>query len=474
MKTVASSVLVLACVAVSGQVASAETGPRIMVVGDSITWGMTVPTNTPGGYRTNFYQTLNSLNQKFLFVGSYTENPSDVLTAAGQTAHDGQGGWTVATDVYDAMNNFNYHIDDWMQSSNPDIVTVLGGINDLLLLQGAKNFSATEAVSHTIGSTDLMLSKIFADKPKVQVFLSSLIPTAGSNAWTNPTVITYNSQLRNTLVPKYQNLGYNIHFVDQYSNFTTTGGAVDGTHLSDGLHPDATGYHLMGATFGNAVAPVAKSLNLRAAPIIVDLGCNPDSGGTNRKSTLGGNSIRDNGLWAGTLSNLVGTDGTASDYGFQWVTISSAIFGNTISSSTALSGKAASIFPDSDARNSWGSFDPSTSFTFKLTGLKVGTQYVLDLFGGHEGGTDVTRYVATGLNSLTGDLLTGNNTSNVLTLSGILPNASGEISVTYSAAPGSSLMYLNAIRLNEVAVPEPASLGLLSLGALAILRRHRK
>lgn len=463
------SMCVLTGVAVVGGETALAAGPRILAVGDSITWGMTVPTDTPGGYRTSFYQTMAAQNSSFKFVGSFAENPSAVLTAAGQTAHDGHGGWTVATDVYSSQNNFNFHIDDWMQTSNPDVVTILGGVNDLLLLQGANGLSASVAATRTADSMDLMLGKIFTDKPKVQVFLSSIAPTAGSNAWANPAVIAYNATLQNTLVPKYQGLGYNIHFVNQYSNFTTSGGAVDGTHLSDGLHPDATGYNLMGATFGNAVAPVAKSMNLRSAPIIFDFACAPDSGGTNRKATLNGVAIRDNGLWWGSASNLVSTDGTASDYGFQGVTVPNNFWGNSTAAGF-VSGKAASIFPEGDARSFWASADPSTSGVFKLTGLTVGTPYVIDLYGGHEGGTDVTRYVASGSNSLTGDLLTGNNSSNVLTLSGILPNASGEISVTYSAAPGSSSMYLNAFQINEV--PEPASLSVLALGAMMLLRRR--
>lgn len=471
MKKMVWSLLAVACMAAGSQVAVAATGPRILAIGDSITQG---GTDTPGGYRHNFYQTLAAQNFNFKFVGSYNINPSAALTAAGQTAHDGHGGWTVATDVYSAMNSFNYNIDNWMQNSNPDVVTILGGVNDLLLLQGANGLSASAAATRTANSMDLMLGKIFASKPNVQVFLQNLTATAGSNAWANPTVQLYNNALQNTLVPKYQNLGHNIQLVNQYSNFTTAGGAVDGTHLPDGLHPDQVGYNAMGITLGNAVAPVAKSLNLRAAPIVFDFACAPDNGGTNRKATLNGTAIRDNGCWWQTMTNLVSTDGTASDYGFQVGNVASGFWGSSTSAGF-ITGKAASMFPVSDAQSFWASQNTTSSFSFKLTGLTVGTKYVLDLFGGHEGGTDVTRYLASGLNSLTGDLLTGNNGSNVLTLSGILPNANGEISVTYSAAPGSNAYYLNAFQINEVAaVPEPTSLGLLAVGALALLRRKSR
>lgn len=472
MKKMAWSVLALAVVVASSEVAQAATGPRVLPVGDSITWGMTVPTDTPGGYRTNFYQTMVAQNANFQFVGSFAENPSATLTAAGQTAHEGHGGWTVATDVYSAMNNFNYHIDEWMQNSNPDVVTILGGVNDLLLLQGALGNSSSVSASRTANSMDLMLSKIFTAKPNVQVFLSNLIPTAGTRSGYNSTVLLYNSALQNTLVPKYQNLGYNIHFVDQYSNFTTSGGAVDGTHLSDGLHPDATGYNLMGATFGNAVAPVSKTLNLRAAPIIVDVG---GTAGWNRKDTLNGQDIRINGTWTNNMSALVGTDGTSSNYGFNWVSYSPQYLNS--SAAGFPSGAVATMFPDDAARNYWGA--PATSggtalsFVFQLTGLTPGTLYLLDLYGGHAGGTDVTRFTAVGANTIWGDLTTGNNSSNILALTGLLPDANGKLTVTVNAAPGSSAFFFNSFQLNEVAVPEPASLGLLAVGALALIRRRK-
>lgn len=461
---VSKSVCLFGCVAVVGGGYTLAAGPRIMALGDSITYGLTGTTgnysDSPGGYRTNFFNIMNANGLDYKAVGSSTANPSAVLTANGQTAHNGYGGWTVANDVYSSMDNFTYHIDDWMQTSNPDEVLLLGGINDLLL--GA-------SVSHTTASMDALIGKIFTDKSNVTVFVSNLLPTTGGLAGTNSNVLAFNTALQNTIVPKYQNLGYNIYLVDQYSNFTSGGNPV-GTNLPDGLHPNATGYDLMGATFANAVATYAPNAPARVTPIMIDIG--GSGSGVNTKTTLGGNNIRFNSTWTNSLTDLTAEDGNATDYGFQWVSFNGIAYLNSIQAGTSLSGAAAAMFTDSAAKSYWGAPSGSSNkFIFKLTGLDKNLQYALDFFAGHEGGTDVTRFLIEGLTSTTGDLQSGSNLSNILAISGITPDANGVITVTVSAAPGSDSFFFNAMQLNEV--PEPASLGLIAAGGALLLRRRK-
>ncbi len=433
-----------------------------MAVGDSITYGLTGTTgnyvDSPGGYRNNFYNTMTANGLVYKAVGASTANPSTALTAAGQTRHSGYGGWTVGADVYSALDNFVYRIDGWMQSYNPDHVLLLGGINDLLLDAG---------VTKTTGNMDLLLGKIFTAKPSTTVFVSNLIPTTGSRASYNSQVLSFNTALKNTLVPKYQSQGRNIYFVDQYSNFTS-GGVPVGTNLPDGLHPNQTGYNLMGATFANAVVTHAPTAPTRT-PIIIDVGSGSPTG-VNLPGTTPSGAIRYNATWTGALSELVDTNHSSSDYGFQWVSYAGVNYMNSIAAGS-MTGDAAAMFPDNAARSYWGA-PSNVTFTAKLTNLLPGTEYDLDFFAGHAGGSDVTRFTITGANTLTGDLRAGGNFSELLTLAGALPSALGELTITITAAPGSNSLYFNAMQITEV-VPEPATMGLIALIGGGLLRRRR-
>lgn len=465
IECVSASLMVAAGVVMGGGAWAYGAGPRIMAVGDSITYGLTGTTGNysdfPGGYRTNFYNEMTADGLVYKAVGASTANPSPVLTAAGQTAHSGYGGWTVGADVYSGLDNFVYRIDGWMQSYNPDEVMLLGGINDLLLDAG---------VTKTTGNMDLLLGKIFTAKPTVKVFVSNLLPTTGSLAGRNSQVLAFNSALQNTLVPKYQSQGRSIYFVDQYSNFTS-GGVPVGTNLPDGLHPNGTGYNLMGATFANAVATYGPTAPVRT-PIVVDVGSG--STGTNLSGTTSTGPIRYNATWTSTLTELVDTNQTSSDYGFQWISYNGVAYMNSIAAGS-VSGDAAAMFPDTAARSYWGApSGASNSFNFKFTNLLPGTEYELVFFAGHAGGSDVTRFTLAGENTLVSDFRTGNNLSEVLTMTGALPSASGELTVAIAAAPGSNGFYFNAVQLSEVAVPEPVSMGLPALVGAALLRRRRR
>jgi hypothetical protein len=49
----------------------------------------------PGGYRTRLYSDLQDVGYSFTFVGTSTENPSRLLSQAGQTHHEGHSGYRI-------------------------------------------------------------------------------------------------------------------------------------------------------------------------------------------------------------------------------------------------------------------------------------------------------------------------------------------------------------------------------------------
>ena len=54
-------------------------------------------------------------------------------------------------------------------------------------------------------------------------------------------------------MPKYQNLGRQVSFVNQYQNFVSPNGTIKSTLLPDGVHPNQAGYDLMAETWSIAI-----------------------------------------------------------------------------------------------------------------------------------------------------------------------------------------------------------------------------
>jgi hypothetical protein len=234
--------------------AAAQADVTIMPLGVSTTWGGANGYDiVPGGYRTRLYTELQNAGYSFTFVGTSTDNPSPVLTAAGQTHHEGHPGYALDQiannlDGNDPSGPTPNNGGFWFHKPAPPNVILLQGGGTEILFQGA-------SASVTAQRMDQLIGQIVADSPSSLLFVSNDAPKKVFTANQNQIQQEFNTQIRDVIVPKYQSMGANVIFVDQYANFVdANGNIVNIGH--DGIHPDQVGYDLMADTWAAALRQV--------------------------------------------------------------------------------------------------------------------------------------------------------------------------------------------------------------------------
>ncbi|HEY5583698.1 MAG TPA: RICIN domain-containing protein [Ruminiclostridium sp.] len=204
-----------------------NTWPKIMPIGDSITYGESYWTSdsfiTKGGYRTRLWQDLNANNKDVVFVGSVSSGP----TSLPYKACEGHGGWK--TDQL--LTNIN----SWMDLYKPDIILLQIGTND---------FYAGRTVQDTINSLSTLIDLICEKLPVGgKLYVATITPNKVAN-W-NANANDYNAQMKR-LIPSKVLQGKPVSLVDINSSITIS-------DLSDDCHPNTTGYAKMGDFWYNSV-----------------------------------------------------------------------------------------------------------------------------------------------------------------------------------------------------------------------------
>jgi lysophospholipase L1-like esterase len=235
--------------------AAAQADFTIMPLGDSVTYGNNAaiaPGGVPGGYRTHLYTDLHNAGYSFTLIGTQTANPSPPLLDASQTHHEGHPGYRIDQiannlDGNDPSGPTSNNGGFWFHKpSPPDMVLLHIGTNDIL-----QNFQTSTMAMRL----DKLIGQIVADSPTSRIFVSSIIPLVNGNQ--NQLVQAYNTQIRDVIVPKYDSLGDNVFFVDQYPNFVDANGNIIHIGPANNIHPDQIGYDLMGDTWAAAIQQAA-------------------------------------------------------------------------------------------------------------------------------------------------------------------------------------------------------------------------
>ncbi|MEZ0387988.1 MAG: GDSL-type esterase/lipase family protein, partial [Verrucomicrobium sp.] len=203
---------------------SAQAPPvRIMPLGDSITFGSSVP----GGYRNKLYQLLTTAGYSVDFVGTQTGNG---VASLPDPDHQGHGGWRI--------DELDTNLVGWLsQIADPDVVLVHIGTNDF-----GQNFSTSTAINRLDG----LITKIATLRPFAHIIVTNLMER-GEPA---------NTKIQNEFNPFVQArvdaqaaLGRRVTFLNMRA-------AVPLAEMPDNLHPGQAGYDHMADAWAPAIQAV--------------------------------------------------------------------------------------------------------------------------------------------------------------------------------------------------------------------------
>lgn len=212
--------------------------PRIMPLGDSITWGVTTPDDPPFdqrvGYRKRLRDALRAEGYRIDFVGTL-KSGTDANYLPDDPEHEGHGGWS-ADQLVDGHPNPdpgtgspNSTLSDWLDEQFPDVILLHVGTNDL---NGASDpdveWRDIDRILTTIATWE-------SSHWPVTVVLSRIINTSPS---TERTTRYNNSVIKNIAIPRISG-GDEVIWVDHEDALNQP------SHYADRLHPNATGYEQM-------------------------------------------------------------------------------------------------------------------------------------------------------------------------------------------------------------------------------------
>lgn len=211
--------------------------PKIMPLGDSITWGSHRTETIPGGYRKELAARLTGAGISFDFVGHGTGNPAPGV----DPNHNGNPG--IRTDQVLA------NLQTWM-SANPDVVLMKLGTNDML--QKVPVHVAAENIK-------TLIHRITDNAPNRRLYVATIIPVNEARdgrtmaEWA-PIVNAFNAEVRK-LVAEHAAQGRKVRLADAHANIVYTDPNLANNFFqpTDGTHPATAGYKQLGAFWFNAM-----------------------------------------------------------------------------------------------------------------------------------------------------------------------------------------------------------------------------
>jgi Ca2+-binding RTX toxin-like protein len=278
--------------------------PRVMPLGDSITYGAPLA-STSGGYRGPLWNHLTASNLPIDFVGSAANGKFEDID------HEGHGGWTI--------NEIDGAVDGWLTAATPDVVLLIIGTND------------TNVGSPTPADIAARLSNLIDDisaRPDPPtIFIGPIPPMVAQPADRVALAQGYNALIPDLIAQK-RAAGIDITFVPMGD---LTAADMTAPPLDGGLHPNASGYQKIADHWYDALLTLgidngalgltprdtfASIEHLEGSPFKDVLTGDP---GPNRLLGLAGHDILDGAAGADTMTGGVGNDTYAVDDGADQV-----------------------------------------------------------------------------------------------------------------------------------------------------------
>ena len=216
---------------------------RIMPLGDSITFGIG---SSGGGYRVELFRQALTAQRDITFVGVVApggqNGPNGPNMVNGQPFprnHEGFSGFTISGG---GAGSLAAQVDNAIAQTDPNIILLLIGTNDV-----NGNINLGQAPQRLAA----LLDQIINDAPNALLVVAQIIPTM--NQQTNTRVQAYNAAIP-ALVQARAAAGKHIELLDLFTPFSSNPNF--NSLMSDNLHPNDTGYALMGQTWFNAIEDV--------------------------------------------------------------------------------------------------------------------------------------------------------------------------------------------------------------------------
>ncbi len=192
-----------------------------MPLGDSITYGKVNNFQNFGGYRTELWQKFEADGLTVDFVGSRSTGPDSL----GDKDHEGHPGSKIYW-IRDRVNG-------WLNTSTPDIVTLMIGTND------TRKDSISQVSSQLIG----LIDKITQQLPDAQLLVASIPPIHpdGQSQARIQNTLDFNAAIPDIVDGKVAE-GKKVKFVDMTS---LTVDDISSPPEDSGLHPTVEGYGLI-------------------------------------------------------------------------------------------------------------------------------------------------------------------------------------------------------------------------------------
>lgn len=204
--------------------------PKIMLMGDSVTFGGSAGVSTDTGFRTDLYRLLRAKRQNFQFIGTMQDGRSGFFVL-GDWHHEGHTGFRI--EQLDVTTYF-------ASAGKPDV---------LMLMIGTNNISNGQSGATCLGFLGTLLDTIKAQAPLAKVFVSSIPP------WVSPAA----SFAAKEVEREAYNAGIAALCTARGSNFMfhDACGALTGAHIqNDGIHPNRAGYGMIARNYADTLHKV--------------------------------------------------------------------------------------------------------------------------------------------------------------------------------------------------------------------------